>query len=74
MKKLKRAYAFFCCDGRFNMDTEEASARAALVGAKHSIPYHMAPGGEKNFSREIAEQFRAEGRIILKPGEELPVE
>lgn len=67
-------YAFFCCDGRFNMDTEEASACAALVGAKHSIPYHMAPGGENNFSREIAEQFQAEGRIILEPGEELSVE
>ena len=64
-------YAFFCCDGRFNMDTEEASACAELVGAKHSIPYHMAPGGENNFSREIAEQFQAEGRIILEPGEEL---
>ena len=67
-------YAFFCCDGRFNMDTEEASACAALVGAKHSIPYHMAPGGDNNFSREIAEQFQAEGRIILEPGEELSVE
>lgn len=67
-------YAFFCCDGRFNMDTEEASACAALVEAKHSIPYHMAPGGENNFSREIAEQFQAEGRIILEPGEELVVE
>lgn len=67
-------YAFFCCDGRFNMDTEEASVCAALVGAKHSIPYHMAPGGENNFSREIAEQFQAEGRIILEPGEELSVE
>ena len=67
-------YAFFCCDGRFNMDTAEASACAGLVGAKHSIPYHMAPGGENNFSREIAEQFQAEGRIILEPGEELSVE
>lgn len=67
-------YAFFCCDGNFNMDTEEASACAELVGAKHSIPYHMAPGGENNFNREIAEQFQAEGRIILEPGEELLVE
>ena len=67
-------YAFFCCDGRFNMDTEEASTCAELVGAKHSIPYHMAPGGENNFNREIAEQFQAEGRIILEPGEELTVE
>lgn len=67
-------YAFFCCDGKFNMDTEEASECAKLVAAKHSIPYHMAPGTENNFSREIAEQFHAEGRIILEPGEELTVE
>ena len=67
-------YAFFCCDGRFNMDTQEASACAALVAARHSIPYHMAPGGKNNFSREIAEQFQAEGRIILEPGEELILE
>lgn len=33
-------YAFFCCDGAFNMDTAEASQCAALVGAAHSIPYH----------------------------------
>lgn len=67
-------YAFFCCDGRFNMDTQEASACTELVGAKHSIPYHMAPGSANNFDREIAEQFQAEGRIILEPGEELLVE
>ena len=67
-------YAFFCCDGRFNMDTAEASACAELVGAKHSIPYHMAPGGPGHFDRDIAEQFQASGRIILAPGEELRVE
>lgn len=67
-------YAFFCCDGKFNMDTEEASACAKLVGAKHSIPYHMAPGTENNFDREIAERFQADGRIILATGEELLVE
>ena len=67
-------YAFFCCDGKFNMDTQEASECAALVGAKHSIPYHMAPGGENHFDRSIAEQFQADGRIILEPGEALTVE
>lgn len=67
-------YAFFCCDGKFNMDTAEASECAKLVGAKHSIPYHMAPGAEGHFDREIAEQFTAEGRIILAPGETLSVE
>ena len=70
-------YAFFCCDGRFNMDTEEASACAGLVGAKHSIPYHTSPdvdGGDYHFDRTVAEQFQAESRIILEPGEELSLE
>ena len=62
-------YAFFCCDGVYNMDVEEASACAALVKAKHSIPYHMAPG--ELFSQERAEMFQAEGRLIMAAGEEI---
>lgn len=62
-------YAFLCCDGIYNMGIAEASACAALIGARHSIPYHMAPGAL--FSRERAEQFDVAGRIILAPGEEL---
>jgi L-ascorbate metabolism protein UlaG (beta-lactamase superfamily) len=56
-------YAFFCCDGIYNMDTAEASECAALVGARHSIPYHMTPNAP--FDAEIAEAFQAEGRLIL---------
>ena len=66
-------YAFFCCDGRFNMGLEEAAECARLVGAKHNIPYHMAPGAENNFDREIAEQFQAENRMIVEPGEDIPI-
>ena len=66
-------YAFFCCDGRFNMGLEEAAECAKLVKAKHNLPYHMAPGAENNFDREIAEQFQAENRIIIEPGEDLLV-
>jgi len=62
-------YAFFCCDGVYNMDREEASECAALVKARHSIPYHMAPG--ELFDRERAEEFKAEGRIIMAAGEEI---
>ena len=65
-------YAFFVCDGRFNMDLEEASACAQLVGARHSIPYHMAPGAL--FDRERAEQFQGPGRLILEAGQELILE
>ena len=66
-------YAFFCCDGRFNMGLEEAAECAKLVGAKRNIPYHMAPGAENHFDREIAEQFQAENRMIIEPGEDIPV-
>ena len=65
-------YAFFVCDGKFNMDLEEASACAALVNARHSIPYHMAPG--RLFDPERAAQFDGPGKLILAAGEEIPLE
>ena len=65
-------YAFFVCDRRYNMGTEEASACARLVGARHSIPYHMAPGAL--FDRKAAERFDGPGRMILPAGEEIPLE
>ncbi len=34
-------YAFFCCDGVFNMGLEETAQCAELMNAKHNIPYHM---------------------------------
>ncbi len=61
-------YAFFCCDGIYNMDLDEASQCASLVGAKHSIPYHMAPG--MLFDKSRAEKFSAPGRMIIADGEE----
>ena len=58
--------------GIYNMDTAEASECAALVKAKHSIPYHMtAADSGVFFDRAVAEQFEADGRIILEEGEEL---
>ena len=65
-------YAFFVCDGRFNMDMEEASACAKLVNAQHSIPYHMAPG--KLFDAERAELFDGPNRLIVPAGEEITLE
>ncbi len=62
-------YAFFCCDGIYNMDLDEASECASIVGAKHCIPYHMAPGRLFDISR--AEGFGAANRLILTPGEEI---
>lgn len=67
-------YAFFCCDGVYNMDLEEAAECAGLVGAKHNIPYHIVPPNEGMFDRERAENFQAENLLIVEPGEEVELE
>jgi L-ascorbate metabolism protein UlaG (beta-lactamase superfamily) len=65
-------YAFFCCDGKYNMDAAEATACADLVGAKHSIPYHTKVGSL--FSQKIADAFTAQNKLVLQPGEEIALE
>ena len=68
-------YAFFCCDGMYNMDLEEAAECARLVGAKHNIPYHnTATTRGKPFDRKRAEQFHAPNRLIVDMGEEIVLE
>jgi len=67
-------YAFFCCDGVYNMNVDEAIECAKTVNAKHSIPYHMIPANEGGFDQSVAESFDVEGRIIIRPGEELVLE
>lgn len=64
--------AFFCCDGKYNMDAKEAAECAKLVGAKHSIPYHTQVG--KLFNEKIADQFSVDTRLIVKPGETITLE
>ena len=66
------SYAFFVCDGKYNMDMDEAIACAKLVNAKHSIPYHMAPG--KLFDQKRAETFDVPNRLIIPAGEEIVLE
>ena len=65
-------YAFFVCDGQYNMGMEEAIACAKLVNARHSIPYHMAPG--QLFDQKKAELFDVPGALILPAGEEITLE
>ena len=67
----KLDYAFFCCDGVYNMGMSEAIDCAKLVAASHSIPYHMIPADNNGFDRSVAESFDVPGRIILAPGEVL---
>ena len=65
-------YAFFCCDGVYNMDDAEAARCADLVGAKHSIPYHnIAAGGDVYFDRDKAARFPAKNLLVIEPGEEI---
>ena len=68
-------YAFFCCDGVYNMDNAEAARCAETVGAKHNIPYHNSTShtGEM-FDRELAESWNAPNKLIIYPGESIAVE
>lgn len=72
LAERKIDYAFFVCDGKYNMDMEEAIACAGLVKARVSIPYHMAPG--KLFDAQRAELFDVPGRLIIPAGEEITLE
>lgn len=76
LANMQLDYAVFPGDGFYNMDVAEASECARLVAARHSIPVHLVPMDDPSdpaqlFSRERAEAFQAEGRIILEPGQEL---
>jgi len=62
-------YALLPIDGIYNMNPEEASLCADLIGAKHAIPIHMAPG--KLFDEKKAGKFTAGNRLIVKAGEEI---
>lgn len=73
---MKLDYAAFPCDGVYNMDVDEASECAKLVGAKHNIPIHEVPidsdaDSAVEFDADKVENFEAPGRIILVPGAEL---
>ena len=64
-------YAFFCCDGSYNMGLDEAAKCAAMVQAKHSIPYHVIAENGRYFDRKRAEQFRCDSRLIVDENEEI---
>ncbi len=75
MNEMEIDYAFFCCDGVYNMGLEEAAESAELVGAKHNIPYHMTTTTTgRQFDWELAEQFDTENRLIVEDGEEILIE
>lgn len=75
MSEMNIDYAFYCCDGVYNMGLEEAAECAELVGAKHNIPYHNTTTNTGDrFDMELALQFEAPNRLIVAAGEELLIE
>ena len=65
-------YAFYCCDGVYNMNLKEAAECARLVGAKHDIPYHViAAKGNVFFDRKRAEKFDSPNLLVIDQGEEI---
>jgi L-ascorbate metabolism protein UlaG (beta-lactamase superfamily) len=62
-------WAIFCGDGKYNMNPKEAAACARLVGAKHNVIIHLAPG--KLFDRAKAERWEAPDKVIVEPGQEI---
>jgi L-ascorbate metabolism protein UlaG (beta-lactamase superfamily) len=62
-------YAILCGDGKFNMGLKEAAECARMIGAKHNIIIHLAPGAL--FDRAKAEKWNAPNKLIVEPGEEI---
>ena len=66
--------AVFPGDGFYNMDVDEASECARLVGARHSIPVHIVPvhdmANPQLFDRARAEAFKAKEAEIKRKQEE----
>ncbi len=62
-------YAFLPMDGKYNMGPEEASACADMIGAKHTVPYHMAPG--KLFDEETARKLKTDSLLVVPAGSEI---
>lgn len=62
-------YALLPMDGVYNMDPAEASKCAELIGAKHAIPVHMAPGAL--FDEQKTGLFTAKNRLVVRAGEEI---
>ena len=69
MGPMKLDYALLPIDGIYNMGPAEAAKCAEIIGAAHSIPIHMIPGGL--FDRALAEKFNAPNRMIVAAGEEI---
>ena len=60
-------YAFLPMDGKYNMDIDEAIECENIIKAKHTIPYHMAPG--ELFNEDRASSFKTLTTLIMRPND-----
>ena len=63
-------YAFLPTDGIYNMDAEEATLCAEIIGAKHSVPVHT-ERPEECYNEEVVAKFTPKNRLIIKPKQEI---
>lgn len=74
MKKIGQMnieYSFLPCDGIYNMNTQEATRCAELIGSRYAVPIHTKPGAL--FDENVAMSFTPYNKLILHPGEEIDV-
>jgi len=69
MKDMNIDYAFYPCDGMFNMNITEAAECSKLVGAKHNIPYHKGP--IEIFDKKMQDKFDVPGKMFLEENDEI---
>jgi L-ascorbate metabolism protein UlaG (beta-lactamase superfamily) len=70
MKELAEmglTYALLPMDDVYNMGPDEATEAAELIQAKYYIPIHTGPNGV--YSEKNVEQFKADEKLAVKPGE-----
>ena len=67
MKERHLDYAVLPMDSTYTMDVEETMHCAEIIGARHTIPVHMKPGGL--YDEERARLFTVPGALLVKPGE-----
>ena len=72
LRERKLDYAFFCCDGVYNMDLDEAAKCADTVAASHSVPYHVTPTDTgKIFDEKRVARFNAKNKLVIYPATEI---
>ena len=68
---LKLDYAIFPGAGLLSMGPKEAAACSRLIGAKHNMLVHHSPF--LIFDRNKADKWEAPNKMILAPGQEVPL-